>query len=137
MKKIIVLMLLCIIVLFGCPINGEDGSDGKDAKSKLIEIFKSLTTVIIYEGIVPDKEQVINLKDYITNDQEVYLIVYNVKNEVKTLCCPAFVFNYKLDSFDWESEIIKDSKQFDLVVTKDSVIKWTSFGDSIKIVLKY
>lgn len=135
-----VFILLCIIfVIFSCPINGEDGDKGKRGKNgetKVIEVKKELTTVTIYEGEVPSKEQIINLSDYLEEDQEVYLVVYNL-NTKKLLCPEKFIFNYKLDNFDWESETVKDSKQVDLVVKKDSIIKWNAFGNNIKVELIY
>jgi hypothetical protein len=42
-----------------------------------------------------------------------------------------------VDSFDKESFKIKDSQQFNRIVTKDSKIVWSAYGQRIRIELKY
>jgi hypothetical protein len=121
-------------MLIGCPLQqSEDGDDGKDDKTIIQE--KELTTVLIYDGEVPAEEQIIDLSQYISEDQEIYLIVYNLDG--KTLCCCPFVFNFQVDNFDKESFKIKNSQQFNRIVTKDSKIVWSAFGQRIRIELKY
>jgi hypothetical protein len=121
-------------MLISCPLQqSEDGDDGKDDKTIIQE--KKLTTVLIYEGEVPTEEQIIDLSQYILEDQEIYLIVYNL--DEKKLCCCPFVFNFQVDDFDKESFKIKNSQQFNRIVTKDSKIGWSAYGQRIKIELKY
>ena len=128
------ILILLSIMLIGCPLQqSEDGNDGEDGKTIIQE--KKLTTVLIYEGEVPAEEQIIDLSQYISEDQEIYLIVYNL--DEKKLCYCPFVFNFQVDSFDKESFIIKNSQQFNRFITKDSKIVWSAFGDKIKIELKY
>ena len=129
MKKLLV-FLFCFM-LISCPLQqGDDGDDGK-----IIIQEKELTTVLIYEGEVPAEEQIIDLSQYISEDQEIYLIVYNL--DEKKLCCCPFVFNFQVDNFDKESFIIKNSQQFNRFVTRESIIIWSAFGQRIRIELKY
>lgn len=128
------ILILLSIMLISCPLQqSEDGDDGKDDKTIIQE--KKLTTVLIYEGEVPTEEQIIDLSQYILEDQEIYLIVYNL--DEKKLCCCPFVFNFQVDDFDKESFKIKNSQQFNRIVTKDSKIGWSAYGQRIKIELKY
>jgi hypothetical protein len=120
-------------MLISCPLQqGDDGSDGKDGKTIIQE--KELTIVLIYDGEVPTEEQIIDLSQYISEGQEIYLIVYNL--DEKKLCCCPFVFNFQVDNFDKESFKIKDSQQFNRIVTRESKIVWSGFGYKIKIELR-
>ena len=131
MKKLLV-FLFCFM-LISCPLQqGDEGTRGKDGLAGENPVMK---TVLIFEGEVPAGDQIIDLSQYVTRDQEIYLIVYNL-GEKKLCYCP-FVFNFQVDNFDKESYIIKNSQQFNRIVTKDSKIVWSAFGNKIKIELKY
>jgi len=135
MKQLLV-FLFCIM-LISCPIpKNNKNPQNKSGKTITEEVIKQQKTIVIYEGEVPDKLQTIDLSQYITEDQKITLIVYNVKSLL--LCCPEkFVFNFQVDDFDKESFIIKDKQQFIREVTTGSIIKWSAFGQRIKIELNY
>ena len=104
MKKIIFLIMLIVIMLFSCPIPGEDGKDGKDGKDgtsyekpelQVVEIFNGDLTddwvevELPIEGITVIALRITNLevsKDIIMeikNNNEVNTIVYIKDGEAK------------------------------------------------------
>ena len=110
------ILILLSIMLISCPLQqSEDGDDGKDGKTIIQE--KELTTVLIYEGEVPAEEQIIDLSQYISEDQEIYLIVYNL--DEKKLCCCPFVFNFQVDNFGLEKIILTDPE---LIMSKITAV---------------
>ena len=130
------ILILLSIMLISCPLQqGEDGESGDNGKNGINGETPVMKTVLIYDGEVPTEDQIIDLSQYISKDQEIYLIVYNLDG--KTLCCCPFIFNFQVDNFDKESFKIKNSQQFNRIVTKDSKIVWSAFGQRIKIELKY
>lgn len=130
------ILILLSFMLISCPLQqGEDGKSGDDGKDGINVKIPIMKTVLIYDGEVPTEEQIIDLSQYISEDQEIYLLVYNL--DEKKLCYCPFVFNFQVNNFDKESFIIKNSQQFNRFVTRESIITWSAFGQRIRIELKY
>jgi hypothetical protein len=127
MKKLIVLLVLCIIVLVGCPTpeDGTDGTDGDDGKTKTftVTITKTpkLKTVEVYNGTCVKTFQDIDLS-FIKFDQYITLNIY-VNNEC---------FKYKYNGVIYY-KYITDYEFITIKFKLGDTVSWRTCNDSKSI----
>jgi len=140
MKKFVLLFILFIILLWSCPVKGDDGDDGDKGKKGVtttITVPFGYTSEEIYNGESLDQEQEINLADYgINSNRLVFLKVCNLGAPTTLKCCVDYLWFEGSTKYQSYARFIDNYFIFEFLVD-GGILTWKTKGNDVSVIFIY